>query len=118
MIGDTCPLIVGQWGLQCAVCGVCQQHKASADSGIASRVITSAEATSLNRRVMFLTMILLATASLAVTGVTAACSRAHRSQALVPFATLPLLPLNIVRPRGPAIFTLERSPYENLFLDC
>jgi hypothetical protein len=53
-----CPLIIGQWGLQCSAGAMCNQHEATADNGVPSKIITSAEATSLNRHVIFL-MILL-----------------------------------------------------------
>ncbi len=49
-----CPLIMGQWGVQCSAGAMCDKHEPSADNGIASKIITSAEATSLNRHVMFL----------------------------------------------------------------
>jgi hypothetical protein len=49
-----CPLIIGQWGVQCSTAVICHQHEPNADNGIASKITTSAEATSLNRHVMFL----------------------------------------------------------------
>jgi hypothetical protein len=49
-----CPLIMGQWGLQCSAGAMCNQHEATADNGVPSKIITSAEATSLNRHVIFL----------------------------------------------------------------
>jgi hypothetical protein len=51
---DACPLIMGQWGVHFSAAAMCHQHEASAETGIASTSITSAEATSLNRHVMFL----------------------------------------------------------------
>jgi hypothetical protein len=50
----TCPLIIGQCGVQCSVGTMCHKHEPSADNGIASRISTSPEATSLNRHVIFL----------------------------------------------------------------
>jgi len=47
---------------------MCHQHEASADVGMASTTITSPEATSLNRRVMFLISILLAAVRVACDG--------------------------------------------------
>lgn len=47
-------MTMGQWGLQCSAGAMCSQHEATAVTGIASTTITSAEATSLNRHVMFL----------------------------------------------------------------
>jgi hypothetical protein len=46
------PLIIGQWGVQWLAGAMCHQHEASAEAGIASTTITSAEATSLKRHVM------------------------------------------------------------------
>lgn len=51
---DACPLIIGQWGLQCSAGAMCHKHEPNADNGIASRIITIPETTSLNRHVMFL----------------------------------------------------------------
>lgn len=48
------PLIIGQWGVQCSAGAMCHKHEPSADNGIASRITTNAEATSLSRRVMSL----------------------------------------------------------------
>jgi hypothetical protein len=42
------PLIIGQWGVQFSAAAMCNQHEASAHTGIARLIITSAEATSLN----------------------------------------------------------------------
>jgi hypothetical protein len=76
---DLCPLIIGQWAVQWSACGMCHKHDANADKGIASRMITSPEATSLNRYVMFLISILLVDTPLAVTHVTSLSIRAHGS---------------------------------------
>jgi hypothetical protein len=54
VIEGACALIIGQWGVQCSTGVMCNQHAPTADNGIASKIITSAEATSLNRHVMFL----------------------------------------------------------------
>jgi len=53
-----CPLIIGQWGLQCSAGAMCNQHEATADNGVPTKIITSAEATSLNRHVIFFLIIL------------------------------------------------------------
>jgi hypothetical protein len=53
-----CPLIMGQWGVQCSAGAMCDKHEPSADNGIASRISTSPEATSLKRQVMFFRRIL------------------------------------------------------------
>jgi len=45
---------MGQWGLHFSAADMCHQHEVSADIGIASNIIASAEATSLKRHVMFL----------------------------------------------------------------
>jgi hypothetical protein len=47
-------LIIGQWGVQCSACVMCQQHEVSANVGIASTTMTSTDATSLKRHFMFL----------------------------------------------------------------
>jgi hypothetical protein len=52
VIEGACPLIIGQWGVQCSTRAICNQHEATADNGVASKINTSAEATSLNRHVM------------------------------------------------------------------
>jgi hypothetical protein len=54
VIEGACALIIGQCGVQCSTGVKCNQHAPTADNGIASKIITSAEATSLNRHVMFL----------------------------------------------------------------
>jgi hypothetical protein len=54
LAADTRALIIGQCGVQCSTGVKCNQHAPTADNGIASKIITSAEATSLNRHVMFL----------------------------------------------------------------
>jgi hypothetical protein len=48
-----CPLIIGQCGMQCSAGDRCNQHELSAETGIASTTITSVEATSLKRHVIF-----------------------------------------------------------------
>jgi hypothetical protein len=48
------PFTIGQWGVQSSAAAMCNQHEATAETGIASTTITSAEATSLNRHVMLL----------------------------------------------------------------
>jgi hypothetical protein len=55
-----CPLIMGQWGVQCSTGTMCHKHEPSADNGIASRISTSPEATSLKRQVILLNVILAA----------------------------------------------------------
>jgi hypothetical protein len=52
------PPIIGQWGLECPAEAMCNQHEAAADNGVASKIITNAEATSLSRHVMFLIILL------------------------------------------------------------
>ena len=52
------PLIIGQWCLQCSAGAMCNQHEATADNGVPSKIITSAEATSLNRHVILFLIIL------------------------------------------------------------
>jgi hypothetical protein len=47
-------IIIGQWGVQCSAGVMCHKHEPSADNGIPSKIITSAEATSLNRHVILL----------------------------------------------------------------
>jgi hypothetical protein len=54
VIEGACALIIGQWGVQCSTGAMCHKHEPSADNGIASNIITSAEATNLSRHVMFL----------------------------------------------------------------
>ena len=54
VIEGACALIIGQWGVQCSIGAMCHKHEPSTDNGIASNIITSAEATSLSRHVMFL----------------------------------------------------------------
>jgi len=56
VIEGACVLIViiGQWGVLCSTGVIYNQHVPNADNGVASKIITSAEATSLNRHVMFL----------------------------------------------------------------
>ncbi len=49
-----CALIMGQWGVQCSTGVICHKHEPNADNGIPSKIITSAEATSLNRHVILL----------------------------------------------------------------
>ena len=49
-----CPLIIRQWGVQCSADAMCHKHEPSANNGIASRISTSPEVTSLKRQVMFL----------------------------------------------------------------
>ncbi|MFZ0481012.1 MAG: hypothetical protein WAL71_17870 [Terriglobales bacterium] len=46
--------IIGQWSAQCWTGAICRQQEPIADNGIASKINTSAEATNLNRHVMFL----------------------------------------------------------------
>jgi hypothetical protein len=48
-----CPLIIGQWGVQCSAGAMCHKHEPNADNGIASRIITIPEATNLKRHVIF-----------------------------------------------------------------
>ena len=57
---------------------MCNQHEPSVDNGIASRISTSPEATSLNRHVMFLRVYKGAVPALAVTEITAACNRDYK----------------------------------------
>ena len=52
------PLIIGQWGVQCSAGAMFHKHEPSADNGMASRIATNAEETSLSRHVMFFQMIL------------------------------------------------------------
>jgi len=49
-----CPLIMGQWGVQCSAGAMCHKHEPSADNGIASRISTSPEVTTLKRQAIFL----------------------------------------------------------------
>jgi len=49
-----CALIIGQWGVQCLAGDMCNQHEPSAETGITSTTITSAQPTNLNRHVMLL----------------------------------------------------------------
>jgi len=73
-----CPLIIGQWGVQCSAGAMCNQHEPNAETGRTSTTITSAQATSLNQHVMFLKDTTRAVPALAVMQVTAACRRTHR----------------------------------------
>ena len=70
-----CELIIGQWGVQCSTDAMCHKHEPSADNGIASNIITSAEATSLNRHVMSVNDTTGALPALPVTEITATCNR-------------------------------------------
>jgi hypothetical protein len=75
VIEGACALIIGQWGVQCSTGVMCNQHVPSADNGIASNIIMSAEATSLNRHVMFLRVYYRTVPAWAVTQITIACNR-------------------------------------------
>ena len=61
--------------MQCSTAVICHQHEPNADNGIASKIITSAEATSLNRHVIFLRVYYGSVPAWAVTQITAACNR-------------------------------------------
>jgi cation transport ATPase len=61
--------------VQCSTAVICHQHEPNADNGIASKTNASAEATSLNRHVMFLKVYYGSVPTWAVTKITAACNR-------------------------------------------
>ena len=54
LVGEACPLIIGQSDVQCSTVAMCNQHETAAETGIANKTIASVEATSLKSRVIFL----------------------------------------------------------------
>jgi hypothetical protein len=80
VIEGACALIIGQWGVQCSTGVMCHKHVPSADNGVPSKIITSAEATSLSRHVMFLNDTSGAVPAWAVTEITDACNRDYNLQ--------------------------------------
>src|ERR1700680_2803188 len=75
VIEGACALNSGQGGVQWSTGAMCHKHEPSADNGIASNIITSAEATSLSRHVMLLNNTTGALPVLPVTEITATCNR-------------------------------------------